>query len=103
MFRCSVAHVFAAFGNDSAVSWLAPHLQSNISACPPWIGGALRVPKKDPRNGTLYQRHQDHERPVRAPAAGHLLCREAAGEGASENGREGDRQATQAGLPDPSR
>src|SRR5712691_9452429 len=63
-----------------------------------------RVPrtKKDASNGTLYQRHQDDERPVRESVAGHLLCREAAGESASENGREGDRPATQAGFPDPS-
>jgi ferritin-like metal-binding protein YciE len=34
--------------------------------------------QKDPRNGTLYQRRQNHERPVRASIAGHLLRREAA-------------------------
>src|SRR5258708_2356185 len=39
--------------------------------------------------------------PVHAPAAGHLLCRTAAREGVAENGREGDRQAAQAGLSDP--
>src|SRR6266516_5525941 len=50
--------------------------------------------KKDVSNGTLYQRHQDDERPVRASVAGHLLRREAACESASENGREGDRPAT---------
>src|SRR6266478_2614077 len=59
--------------------------------------------KKDASNGTLYPRHQDNERPVRASVAGHLLRREAACEGASENGREGDRPAAQAGFPDPSR
>src|SRR5665213_1278574 len=43
------------------------------------------VPKSRRMNhGTLYQRHQNHERPVRAPAAGHLLRREAAREGAAK-------------------
>src|SRR4029450_7962540 len=72
--------------------------------------GAARKPalscsqnKKDASNGTLYQRHQDDERPVRASAAGHLLRRETACESASKNGREGDRPATQAGFFDPSR
>jgi hypothetical protein len=57
---------------------------------------------KDPGKGTLYQRHQDHERPVRASIAPHLLRRAITCEGAAENGRKGHRSAAQAGIFDSS-
>src|SRR4029453_1217284 len=67
-------------------------------------GLRLHVPQmKDDRNGTLHQRHQDHERPVHTSIAGHLLRRETTREGSAQNGRKGHRQAAQAGFFDPSR
>src|SRR4029079_18581500 len=76
-------------------------LVSNRTQGAPMKGTILRAvfpSTKDPRNGTLHQRHQNHERPVRASVTGYLLCRKATGEAAAENGR----QAAQAGFPCPS-
>jgi hypothetical protein len=53
----------------------------------PEKGLRLHVPQmKDDRNGTLHQRHQDHERPVHTSIAGHLLRRETTREGSAEDG-----------------
>ena len=53
-------------------------------------GGGRSVPSHEDRDdGTVYQRHQNNGRPVRALASGHLLRRETTREGAAEDGRQG--------------
>src|SRR5205814_9129558 len=80
--RCSIA-TFSRGWNNLAVPRLLEQL-----ACRQHRAARSCSPKtkKDMSDGTVYQRHQNHERFVRAPAAGYLLCREAAREGASKDG-----------------
>ena len=95
--------VFEAFRNILFASRLALTSTEHEARIRPKKGVRPHVPKtKDDRNGTVHQRHQDHERPVRASSAPHLLRRAITCEGAAENGRKGHRSAAQAGIFDSS-
>src|ERR1700676_4901843 len=52
-------------------------------------------------HGTVYKRHQEYGRSVRAHAARHLLCRKADREVVARHDREGQRSPAQARFPDP--
>src|ERR1700722_10639512 len=61
--------------NNTAIDWLGLISATGRISVPNETGAVPSPEQKDPANGTLYQRHQDHGRPVLASIAGHLLCR----------------------------